>query len=46
MNGLWQAFTELMEAINKFSSISLQIEEFNQSLAEIDNRLEGIVEAV
>jgi hypothetical protein len=45
MIDLMPAFNDLMETINNFSFISLQIEEYNQSLAEVDKRLERIIEA-
>jgi len=46
MDGLWKAFNELMETLNKYNDISLQIEEQNRFLTETGKRLEKIVEAV
>jgi len=45
MDGLMKTFNELLETMNRFNDISLLIEQQNQSLIEIDKRLEKIVEA-
>jgi len=41
---LMETFNELMETMNRFNDISLQIEKQNKSLIEINNRLEKTVE--
>jgi len=42
---LMETFNELMETMNRFNDIALQIQEQNKSLIEIDKRLEKIKEA-
>jgi hypothetical protein len=43
MSGFEKVLQEFAENLKRFNDISLQIEEFNRSLLEIDKRLERIV---
>jgi len=45
MIDLMPVFLQLMETINKYNDISLQIEEQNKSLMEISKRIDKLTEA-